>query len=87
MKVPFASRYELSRLAAEFCGLRLEMASDLLVQPALELGSEVKDFRGHGLSPSSSQKLAVQTAGEPSDAQLLFVLELGLPTLRRRKWI
>ena len=53
------------RLTAEFRGLRLEMAGDLQVQPALDLSREVKDFDGHGLSPSSSQKLAVRTAGGP----------------------
>jgi hypothetical protein len=55
----------LGRLAGEFRGLGLEMARNLLVQPALDLGGEVKEFSGHGFSPSSSQKLAVRTAGEP----------------------
>ena len=46
-------------LAAEFRSLRLKVAGDLQVQPALDLGGKIKDFSGHGLGPSSSQKLAV----------------------------
>lgn len=35
-------------LAVEAGGLRLEMAGDLLVEPALQLGGQGKDFDGHG---------------------------------------
>jgi hypothetical protein len=52
-------------LAGEFRGLSLEMAGNPLVEPALELGGQIEDFDGHGLGPSSSQKLAVRTAGGP----------------------
>jgi hypothetical protein len=50
-------------LAGEFRGLLFEMPGNLLVEPALESGGEVKDFEGHGFGPSSSQKLAVRTVG------------------------
>jgi hypothetical protein len=54
MKVPFASRYTgffwTTLLAAEPGGLRLEMTGNLLIEPALELGGEGKDFDGHGFT-------------------------------------
>src|SRR5712672_2348423 len=50
--------------AGEFRGLGFETEGYPVVEAALDLGGQVKDFDGHGLSPLQF-RLAVRTTGEP----------------------
>jgi hypothetical protein len=52
-------------LTGQPCGLRGKMASDASVEPALDLGTQMKNFDSHGGSPLHNTGLAILIGGEP----------------------
>jgi hypothetical protein len=68
---------------AEFRGLRSEMPGDALVEPALDLGSEIENFDGHGSRPSNSRGLRSTRPDASRDASI-GVLSMDIAYLADR---